>query len=950
MPSAPIFSLRPIDVYAALETGPEGLSVEEAASRLSLYGPNRLHVVKPVSIDYKHLLSQVSHPMALLLWAAGTVALIGGRPVLGAVIWLVVVVNAVFSFWQEYRAERAISSLEKLLPDYSRVLREGVESSLPTSEIVPGDILVLAEGDNIPADARVVEEFGLRVNNAALTGETLPVRKSADASPLTEMTEVERPNLIFAGTSVASGTARAVVYSTGSLTQFGRIARLTQETPPQQSRLQAEMSRITRLFSLAALGIGALCFLWGVTEEGIPWLSAFLLAIGIIVAVIPEGLVPTLTISLAIAVQRLTRRGVLVKSLAMMETVGTVSVICTDKSGTLTQNQMTVREIWSGGRQYRVSGSGYELKGGFSPVPSGRWKEDLRLVLRAAAMCNNSRLLPPSPERPKWSYLGDQTEAALRVLALKGGVDEAEEGRTFPRIHEIPFDARRKRMCTIHHHGNRETAFVKGAPREVLHLCTRIRMEGKDLPLEQELRSRILAANDRYARNALRVLALAYRPLYQEGGCCTDYSAENVEQDLTFLGLAAMMDPPRPEVAEAVDRCRKGGIRWVMITGDYGLTADSLARRIGMLTAENPRILTGAELDRLSDAQLQVLLREEVIFARMAPEHKLRLVAAFQERGDVVAVVGDGVNDAPALRKADVGVAMGISGTDVAREAADLVLTDDNFGAVAHAVEEGRAVFDNLRKFFTYIFASNISEMVPLILSALFDIPMTLTVAQILAIDLGTDLLPGLALGSERPEPDVMDRPPRGRDQPMLDRSVAGRSLWLGLLETVLCYAGFFFVYYWMDPFAWKDLVQPLWLPYEELLLSAPGRTYVMASTVFLAGVVCCQIGNAFACRTSRGRVGGIGYFSNRMLLVSVVLAAAMLLMLIYIPVFNGLFELLPLPPAFWAFLAPFAPAVYFLEWIRKSLVRRGWFARDREIPPPSNSPAGRRDEERTAV
>jgi magnesium-transporting ATPase (P-type) len=938
MPSAPIHSLRPNDVYAALETGPEGLSAEEAGSRLSLYGPNRLHVVKPVSLEFEHLLSQISHPMALLLWAAGLIALIGGRPVLGIAIWIVVLVNAVFSFWQEYRAERAISSLEKLLPEYARVLRAGVESSMLVADIVPGDVLVLAEGDNIPADARVVQEFGLRVNNASLTGEALPARKSAEASARLELTEVERPNLVFAGTSVASGTARAVVYSTGALTQFGRIARLTQETPPQQSRLQTEMRRITRLFSLAALGIGALCFLWGVLEEGIPWLGAFLLAIGIIVAIIPEGLVPTLTLSLAIAVQRLAGRGVLVKSLAMMETIGTVSVICTDKSGTLTQNQMTVREIWSGGRQYRVSGSGYEPKGGFSPSPSGVWKEDLDLVLRAAALCNNSRLLPPAPERPKWSYLGDQTEAALRVLALKGGVEETEESRRHPRIHEIPFDARRKRMSTIHRYGGGETAFVKGAPREVMHLCTHIRLGGEDRPLEQEHRSRILSANDGYARNALRVLALACRTLHTEEGRGADYSSENVERDLTFLGLVAMMDPPRAEVAASVERCKQAGIRLVMITGDYGLTADSLARRIGMLTTDNPRILTGAELDQLSDAQLQVLLREEVIFARMAPEHKLRLVAAFQERGDGVAVIGDGVNDAPALRKADIGVAMGISGTDVAREAADIILTDDNFGAVAHAVEEGRTVFDNLRKFSTYIFASNVPEMVPLVLSALFDIPMALTVAQILAIDLGTDLLPALALGSERPEPDVMNRPPRKRGQPLLDRSVFGRSLWLGLVETVLCYAGFFFVYYWIDPSGWKDLLRTFWLPYDQLLATASGRTYILASTVFLAGVVSCQIGNAFACRTSRERVAGLGYFSNRMLLLSVVLAAGLLLALIYVPIFNNLFELLPLPPVFWVFLVLFGPVVYVLERTRKSLIRRGLFSRSREILHPPGS------------
>jgi Ca2+-transporting ATPase len=939
MSSAPIFTLRVPAVFSSLETGPEGLSSDEAAARLSLYGPNRIHAVKPVSLDYQRLIIQVVHPMALLLWGAGLIAILGGRPVLGLVIWVVVLVNAFFSFLQEYRAERAISSLETLLPDYARVLRGGAEASLPSREIVPGDILILAEGDNIPADARVIQEFGLRVNNANLTGEAMPVRKTSEASLRLDLTEVEQMNLVFAGTSVAAGTCRAVVYSTGAMTQFGRIASLTQAPPPAGSHLQTEMNRVTRLLTLVALGIGAWAFYWSAWQEGVPWLNAFLLAIAIIVAVIPEGLVPTLTLSLAIAVQRLARRGVLVKTLAMMETLGTTSVICTDKSGTLTQNQMTVREIWSGGMRFLVSGNGYEPIGEFSPPPDHPAdREDLHFLLTAGTLCNNSRLLPPSRERAKWSYLGDQTEAALRVLGLKAGVEEADAQTEYPRISEIPFDAGRKRMSTIHRRGDAEVAFVKGAPREVLHLCTHIRMHGEDLPLEQELRVQILAANDEYARNALRVLALAFRPLPARSGAGADFSADSVERGLVFLGLAAMMDPPRPEVADAIERCKRAGIRLVMITGDYGLTADSLARRVGMLTTTNPRILTGSELDQLSEAQLQVLLNQEVIFARMAPEHKLRLVAAFQARGDVVAVIGDGVNDAPALRKADIGVAMGISGTDVAREAADIVLTDDNFGAVANAVEEGRTVFDNLRKFSTYIFASNVPEMMPLVLTALFDLPMALTVTQILAIDMGTDLLPALALGTEKPEPDVMTRPPRKRTQPLLDGGIAARSIWLGLIESVLCYAGFLFVYYWRDPAGWQDLLRPIWQPFGELRLSESGRTYILATTVFMAGLVSAQIGNAFACRTVRERVRKLGFLSNRFLLVSVAAEAVLLLGMMYIPLLASLFEVTPIPVWLWGLLILFGPVLYILEKTRKSVSRRGFFRRRDRISLSSGS------------
>jgi len=945
MPSAPISSLRVSEVYSALETSPQGLSQEEAVSRLSLYGLNRLHIEKPVSLEYRRLLDQATHPMALLLWVAGLIAIIGGRPVLWLVIWIVVLVNAIFSFLQEYRAERAISSLEKLLPDFTRALRDGAEISLPSSEIVPGDVLVLAEGDNIPADARVIQEFGLRVNNATLTGEAMPARKTAEPSLRQDLTEVEQINLVFAGTSVASGTSRAIVYATGSLTQFGRIARVTQETPERKSHLQAEMQRITRLFTILALIAGAMALSLGFWHERIYWLTAFLLAIGVIVAVIPEGLVPTLTLTLAIAVQRLANRGVLVKNLSMVETLGTTSVICTDKSGTLTQNQMTVREVWAGNRRFSVGGAGYEPKGNFSPAidPTGV-RDDLRKLLNAAILCNNSRLLPPTPERPRWSYLGDQTEAALRVLAAKGKVVEEDIQQEFPRIHELPFDARRKRMSTVHSlPDGREIVFVKGAPREVLQLCTSVHVRGQDVPLDPQMRSQILSTNDEYARNALRVLALACRTLPPRTGAGSDFSVESVERELTFLGLAAMMDPPRPEVADAIKRCREAGVQWVMITGDYGLTADSLARRIGMLSKPNPRILTGAELEQMSDAQLQLILKQEVIFARMAPEHKLRLVSAFQANGDVVAVIGDGVNDAPALRKADIGIAMGISGTDVARESADVILTNDNFGAVADAVEEGRTVFDNLRKFATYIFASNVVEVVPLLATALFDLPLALTVTQILAIDLGTDLLPALALGTERPEPDVMTRPPRKKGQALLDRGVGLRSLWLGLIEAGLCFSGFLFVYYREDPIHWRALLSPIWNSYAELIKTSAGRTYVLATTMFHAGVVTSQVGNVFSCRTSRERGSRVGFFSNRFLLLSVAFEIGLIVSLIYIPPLASIFEHLPIPVSYWILLALYGPILYLIEKFRKSLVRRGTFSREGKLLP---SPTDRSAEE----
>ncbi|MDD5467914.1 MAG: cation-transporting P-type ATPase [Anaerolineales bacterium] len=911
---APIYSLRVADVFAALETSPAGLSNEEAQARRALYGQNLLEEQARVSW-WSRLRNHAVHPMALLLWGAGILALLVRQPALALVIWALVLANAGFSFWREYRAEQELEALKHLLPSYARIVREGEEQNVPTSDVVPGDVLILAEGDNIAADARVVEEYGLRINNASLTGESMPAHKTAEASFREGISELERPNLIFAGTSVVSGTGRAVVYSTGMLTQFGRIAHLTQAIKEEPSPFQQELVRMTSLISRIAIGVGAVVFTVGILDVGMGIFEAFLLALGIIVAIIPEGLPATITLSLAMAAQRLAHNGVLVKKLAIIETLGNVSLICTDKSGTLTQNQMTVREVWVGLRRLSVSGVGYEPKGRFLPAPSTPEQAgDLESLLQAASLCNNSRLNPPSPEHAGWSSLGDQTEAALRVAALKGGVDEQALMKRYPRQHELPFDARRKRMTTIHRNAQGTFAFVKGAPREVLQLCKSILINGQIQPIDGNIRSEILEANDDYARNALRVLALAQRELPARAA---PYTPENVEQELTFLGLLAMLDPPRPEVAEAVKQCRQAGIRLTMITGDYGLTAESLARRVGMLSEANPVILTGAELDQLDDYQLQAALEQEVIFARMAPEHKLRLVAAYQARGEVVVVTGDGVNDAPALRKADVGVSMGVIGTDVAKEAADIVLADDNFANIANAIGEGRAVYDNLRKFITYIFSSNVPEITPFLMTAMLRLPLALTVPQILAIDLGTDLLPALALGAEKPEPGIMDRPPRRRTQPLVDNRLLGRAfLWLGMIEAGLCFLGFYAVYHgWLDHF---------------LLRLAPGiripplftaERYLLAITVYHAGVVAAQVGNVFACRSERNLGKRLGFFSNKFLVVGVVVEIALIFALIYIPDLARIFNHYPLPGIYWIGLALFAPALYLLEAIRKGLV-----------------------------
>lgn len=923
----PIYSLRVPEVYESLETSPQGLTSSQVEARQRLYGKNTL-TVAPRPSAWRRALPYLRHPFTLLFLLASLLAAWQRDYPLAVVIVASAALNTLLSLWRERQAEQVAGKLAQLLPSLAHVLRDGQEEYIPAEDLVPGDLLILAEGDNIPADARVVEAFGLRVNNAALTGEATPALKVADASIQGTLSELERPNLIFAGTSVASGTGKAVVYATGMTTQFGRIARLTQAARLPVSPIQQELERIGHRFMWIAAAFGLAVFLVSAYAPQVRQqvASPFLLALGIIAAIMPEGLPATLTLSLAVATQRLAAKGVLAKRPGILETLGNVSVICTDKSGTLTQNQMIVREIWIAQESIRVSGSGREPQGEFSPAPESQpFESDFRLLMEAALCCNNARLIPPSAQQPRWGCLGDQTEVALKVCAYKAGLNESILEARYPRVHEIPFDARRKRMTTIHSSGHGEIAFVKGSPREMLRLCTHIRMNGERIPLEEDIRAAILSANDEYARRSLRVLALAYREWKTPPAA---YTAESVECDLTFLGLMAMMDPPRPEVERAIRICRQAGIRLVMITGDYGLTAESLARRIGLIQG-TPLILTGAELDAMDDRALGQLLDKEVIFARMAPEHKLRLVSAFQSHGDVVAVTGDGVNDAPALRKADVGIAMGLAGSDVAREAADILLIHDDFGAIVAAIEEGRAVYENIRKFITYIFSSNVPEVAPFLMTALWGLPLALNVHQILSIDLGTDIVPAIALGSERPEPGILERPPRKRDQPVLDRNLLTRAfLWLGLLETLLCSLAYLSVYLFSGNAALLGLP---WLNHLNipLLLSLPPSTAAsVARTAFFASAITAQIGNAFACRSAYARGTTMGWFSNRLLWLGIGLEGIILIALIYVPPLARIFEHQPLPWLCWILLGLNPVVLYGLEKIRKTLAR--WASRPR--------------------
>jgi Ca2+-transporting ATPase len=934
----PIHTVPVSAVYAALQTRAEGLTQREADARLARYGRNTIREIKGTSLLLR-LLTNFTHLMALLLWIGGLIAFIAQLPQLGLAIWAVIVINGVFSFWQEYRAEQATAALRRILPSYARVLREGQEQRILAAELVPGDIMLLAEGDHISADGRLIQESELRVDQSTLTGEAHPVRKTADPVLRLSLTHAEVPNLVFAGTAVATGAGKAVVFATGMTSEFGKIAHLTQTVEADISPLQREMRQLTKIVSVIAVGVGLFCAVLALMFASLQLAESFVFALGMIVAFVPEGLLPTVTLALAMGTQRMARRHALIKKLSAVETLGCTTVICTDKTGTLTENEMTVRELWVAGRRFTVTGVGYVPEGHIlergQPVPNPV-DGDLYQVLVAAGLCNDAHLLPPNAESSQWTVLGDPTEAALQVVAVKGGINLEEERKRTPRVRELPFDSRRKCMSTIHRlaGGSWQAAvslqkhstpgvhtrhpapsqwavYVKGAPKEVLALCSHIRLKGETLTLDDGQRAEIIAVNDDYARSGLRVLAVAQRIL-PEG--LTVQTTEAVEHELTFLGLVAMMDPPRVEVAEAVEKCHKAGIRIVMMTGDYGLTAESIARRIGVIQGPRPRIITGADLSAMEDATLIEALRGEVIFARVTPEHKLRVVTTLQEVGHIVAVTGDGVNDAPALKKADIGVAMGIAGTDVAKEAADMILTDDNFASIVNAVEEGRAVYANIRKFVSYIFTSNTPEAVPFILFALSGgrIPLALNVMQILSIDLATDMVPALALGAEPPEPGVMERPPRNRQEHVITPSVLIRAyLWLGMIQSTAAMAAFYCMY-WTNGY-WGQWVD----------LPTDGSLYRAATAMTLASVVTTQIGNLFAQRTDVTSIFRLHPFNNRLIWIGIVTECCFIAVIIYVPVLQRVFGTAGFPLHYWFFLFAWTPALLLADELRKALLRR---------------------------
>ena len=851
-----------------------GLSEEVAAERFQKFGPNRLEEIGRVS-PWRQFASQFTEFIILVLIGAAFVSGLLQEWTDAIAILVIVLLNGILGFVQQYRAERALEALKKMAAPLARVIRQGEVRSIPAEELVPGDIIALEMGDLVPADARVLSDHLLQVDEASLTGESVPVKKDADVVlPDTEPLG-DRRNMVYSSTVVTYGKGTAVVTNTGMGTELGKIAHLVQTMGREQTPLQEQLEGVGRLLVYGCLLIVAVVFSLGLWR-GVPPVEMFLTAVSLAVAAIPEGLPAVVTIALALGVRRMVQRNALIRKLPSVETLGSATVICTDKTGTLTQSKMTVRKIGLLDSIIDVTGDGYDPEGEFriGDQPVERTNRDLELALRIGVLCNSASLRQGVGDGSRWGIVGDPTEGALLAVAGKAGLwrNELETGHRM--LYELPFDSDRKRMTTIWRGPDGgTTAYVKGAPDVVVRLCTHVQDNGRVRAATSEDRERLLAVNDGFANEAMRVLAVAYRDLEEE---VADPTIAEVERELVFSALMAMKDAPRPEAREAIATARRAGLEVVMITGDHKSTAVAIAKELD-LYRDGDLALTGPELDGIDDGRLREVVEQVRVYARVSPEHKLRIVGAWKSRGHIVAMTGDGVNDAPALKEADIGIAMGITGTDVSKEASDMILTDDNFASIVAAVEEGRAIFDNIRRFIHFLLSCNIGELLTMFLAALLGLPLPLLPIQILWVNLATDSLPALALGVEPAEPRGMERPPRPPTEGVLTKRIAGIMLMQGTIIGLLTLGAFLFEYLVMGGGVDR------------------ARVVAFSTTIFAQNV------HAFNVRSNRYSVFQLGFLSNPWLLVSFVVVMVSELAVIYLPFLQPIFKTMPLGAQDWA-------------------------------------------------
>ena len=884
-------------LFRDVRSEPRGLSEREAARRLVAFGPNELrrtHRRHPL----KELIDQLVHPLALLLWVAAGLALLTATPVLSIAIVLVIWLNAAFAFVQERQSEQAVEALGRYLPQQAAVLRDGHRRQVTASELVPGDVIQLVEGDRVCADARLIEG-ALEVDSSTLTGEALPVLRSADATdpgvPL-----LQSPNVVFSGTACTGGEGTALVVRTGMQTELGRIAALTERVVRDPSPLELQVRRVAWLIALVGVVVALAFIPLGALVAGLSLTNSINFAIGLIVANVPEGLLPTITLALAVAVRELARRGALVKRLSAVETLGSTSVICTDKTGTLTENRMHAVSAWTPTGELDMDGD---------PAPSVTSEQRERLA-EVLAHCNTAELVPGI----RGQGTGDPTDVALLDAARELGADVDAFRRSSARLQMFHFDPQLRLMTTVDRTTRGVVVHTKGAPEEVLARSVALLDADGPRALDDELRGVVSTAIAGYAARGLRLIAVAFRDL---GPDDRTQPRQDAESELTIVGFVALLDPARPEVKAAVETCHTAGVRIIVLTGDHRLTAAEIAHQVG-IGGDDLLTVNADELDALTEPEFDAFLAggQELVVARTSPEMKMRVADALQDAGQVVAMTGDGVNDAPALRRADIGIAMGENGTDVAREAATMVLTDDNFGTIASAVEAGRRVYDNVRKFILYIFAHATPEVVPFLVFALSGgrVPLPITVLQILAIDIGTETLPAVALGREPAEPGLMSRPPRPRSERLIQRDLLVRA-WalLGGVSAVLVLAGFFSVLY-----------SGGWSAGADVSTGSPlHHTYLQATTMTFLGIVACQVGTAFAARTELASLFSIGLFTNRLLLYGVAFELAFAAAVVTLPgVASGLGMALP-PARQLAVLPLFAVVVWGVDEAVRAVRRR---------------------------
>ena len=879
-----------------LRSSPAGLSSAEAARRLLQYGPNELE--RRRGLEWPHELArQLTHPLALLLWVAAGLSFAVGGVTIGVAVLLVIMLNAAFAFVQELQAERAVEALAAYLPQRVRLLRDGMATTIEATEVVFGDILLLEEGERIPADARLLTG-ALEVDLSTLTGESMPVTRSAGASSR-QVPLLEAEDMVFSGTSCTGGDATGVVVATGMRTELGRIAALSERVKEAPSPLDRQVRRVAWLIAAVAVAMAVAFVPAALFGAGLSLQSSVVFAVGLLAGNVPEGLLPVITLALAVSVAALARRGALVKRLSAVETLGCTDVICTDKTGTLTQNRMRPTAVWTLSGEVPLESSLAGSVDGADPA--------LRAVARAAACCNNASLADGDG-------VGDPTEVAVLLAARLLGADVDPSAREGARRMELHFDAGLKLMSTLDDADGRTVLHTKGAPEALLPRCTHV-LDGTGSPLElgREERDRITEAVAAFATRGMRVLALAERQMPD----APPRDRAHAERDLCFVGLVAMLDPPRAEVRNAVDACHSAGIRIIVITGDHPLTAAAIARQLG-IGGEHPIAVDASEVDHKTEPELRELVAggEELIFARASPEAKLHIAEALRSQGATIAMTGDGVNDAPALRRADIGVAMGRSGTDVAREASTMVLTDDNFATIVLAVEEGRRVYDNVRKFIVYIFTHATPEVVPFLVFALAGglIPLPLTVLLLLAFDVGTETLPSLALARDPAEPGIMRRPPRPRSEGVIQRPMLVRAwLFLGVIIAILSMGAFFYV-----------LTGAGWSPGDPTGAGHPlHHAYLQATTMTFLGLIAGQIGTAFAVRTERSSLREMGVLSNPYLIWAIVAEIALAALFVYAPPLQSLFGTAALPARDLVILLPFPWIVWGADELRRYVMRR---------------------------